>query len=118
MDRTSNKMIADKLDKLIDILTANAMPSTPVEVPTLELPGSTHDPEVTSEQTLNIDENYVAHMELKVQAYALDKGEDAILYARKNVRGETKLAYCLASKWAGLKDKRILGAIKHIACTQ
>ena len=117
MDRTSNKMIADKLDKLIDILTANAMPSTSDEMPT-RTQLETQPDDAPTEQTLNIDPQYVEHMETKVLAYALDKGEDAILYARKNVRGETKLAYCLASKWAGLKDKRILGAIKHIACTQ
>ena len=72
-------------------------------------------PTPTGETSVNLDASYEAHMKAKVQDFANSKGEDCILYARKNGRGEVKLAYCLASKWTGLKDRGLIGAIAHIA---
>ncbi len=49
-----------------------------------------------------------------VQKLVKDDGQERVLYARQNQRGETKLAYCLKARYdAGLKDKGFLGVV-HI----
>lgn len=61
-----------------------------------------------------LDAKYKAHMVGKVQSFADAKGESTVLYARKNGHGEVKLAYCLASKFAGLKDRGLIGAVEIV----
>ena len=80
-----------------------------------ELPVLTNG--VTPAPDLNtnaVDKAYMTHMTAKVGEYAKDKGENCVLYLRRNGKGEQKLAYCLASKWTGLKDRAIIGAVAMI----
>jgi hypothetical protein len=66
-------------------------------------------------ETVNVDKGYLSHMTAKLQARSNDDGKTYVLYARVNVAGATKLAYCEASKWSTLSDKRIVGAVSTIA---
>lgn len=101
--RTTNTQIAAKLDQLIDILTAQAMPRN--EVPVLQ-------PEVPAKQdSIQIDAKYKGVMEGKAQDYANKYGQSAVLYARLNTKGETKLAFATAEKYKNLRDRGHLGAI-------
>ncbi len=104
--RVSNKQVLEAIQQLTAVIAGNMTPQN--QAPVVDT-----TPE-TSESNIQVDKGYLAHMTTKVAEYAADKGEDAILYARKNLRGETKLAYCTASKWTGLKDRGLIGAIKHI----
>jgi len=111
--RVSNKQILDALQEL-PLAIAKAMQSTAPTQPTVE----TTAPVVQNgEAKIKVDEAYLNHMTGVWQKFADTKGEDVIGYARKNQRGETKLAYCLASKWTGLKDRGLLGAVKHLSPT-
>lgn len=105
--RVSNKQVLEAIQQLTAVIAGNMTPQAN------QAPVVNTTPE-TSEPNIQVDKGYLAHMTTKVAEYAADKGEDAILYARKNLRGETKLAYCTASKWTELKDRRVIGAIKHI----
>lgn len=109
--RTSNKDIADKLDTLITILTANAQAQAPVIEPV-----AVSEPVVAQAPTEagmpKIEAKYEAHMSKKVAALTAKDGEPRVLYVRKNLHGETKLAYCLHSRWKSLKDNGLIGAIK------
>jgi len=71
--------------------------------------------ESTDNSTVNLDKGYLSHMTTKLQGRSNDDGKTYVLYARVNVAGATKLAYCEASKWSTLTDKRIVGAVKTIA---
>lgn len=107
--RTSNKDICDKLDTLIGIMTAQAMPAaeTPVTTPVTE-GGAGGD--AVGTDSIAVDEAYLAHMTAKAADHATAKGEEVVLYARKNKRGETKLAYALRERY----DAVISGQPSHI----
>ena len=61
-----------------------------------------------------VDEPYLNHMVAKVTEKCAEDGESRVLYARRNGHGETKLAYCLLSRWASLRDGGLIGAVKQI----
>ena len=88
-ERTSNKQILDAILALTDAITSttiapvvNATPVAAVETADVEVDGA-----------------YLEHLQAKAAAHATAKGEDVVLYARRNKAGETKLAYALASRW-------------------
>jgi hypothetical protein len=105
--RTSMKDVMEAIQGLTAAVQATLV--APVAAPVATTPAP------TGETSVPLDASYEAHMKAKVQDFANSKGEDCILYARKNGRGEVKLAYCLASKWTGLKDRGLIGAVAHIA---
>ncbi len=112
--RTSNKQILDAIERLTDTI-ANAMvpqPQNQVSATPNEAPPMV-EPNTTSEIT--VDKSYLSHVEDKVATKCNDDGETRVLYARRNQRGETKLAYCLASRFPALKDRGMIGAIKTVA---
>ena len=114
--RTSQKDVLNAINSLTDVITqlvANGA-NTPVSAPAAAIVTSAPAPVNDGEQTIDVDPAYVTRMEAKVADKCKD-GSDRILYARHNLRGETKLAYCLASNWTGLKDRGLIGAIKHIS---
>jgi len=106
--RTSNKDVLAAIEALTAAIQATVV--APAAIAATPAPNS-------GEATVNVDAAYLAHMKVKVQDFANSKGEDAILYARKNGRGETKLAYCLASAWANKRDRGIVGPVAHITAS-
>lgn len=98
------------------IATLTATITTLVAAPA---PAITAAPEVAATAAKpampEFDKAYVSHMaNNKCQAYADKNGEQVVLYARNNAKGEHKLAYCLASKFENLKDRGLIGAIQVI----
>lgn len=107
--RTSNKDIADKLDTLIGLMTAQA--EAQVATPKVAEP-VVEETKRDVPSTLRVKPEYLARMKVKAQDHATNKGEQVILYGRVNLAGEHKLAYCLASRWATLRDKGLIGAVE------
>lgn len=103
--RVSNKDILDGLesgfDRLITALTANAVPAAAKPAPT------------TEGGDIEVDEAYLSHMTVKAADHATLKGEEVVLYSRKNKAGETKLAYALRSRYDEVvaKQPSCLGAV-------
>jgi len=112
--RASNKDVLNAIEELTATITA--MVKAQSQVITSPAPSVTSNTEAATSRSPHaaLDGAYVEHMKGKVKAYADSKGEDAVLYCRKNGRGETKLAYCLASKWVTLKDRALIGPIAFI----
>ena len=109
-NRVSNEQILTALTDLPGAI-AKAMAGNVAASPKEnEVKGSGDDPE-----TVNVDGAYLSHVTSKLQSRANSDGNTYVLYARKNVAGQTKLAYCLGSKWTALTDKRIIGAVKTVA---
>jgi hypothetical protein len=110
-ERTSNKQLMDAINALPAAIAAAI-----AAVPATAAPVVATVPEAPKQApTVEVDESYKNHVLVeKVQPFANKHGETAVLYARRNGRGETKLAYCLASKWTGLKDRGLLGAIATV----
>jgi len=109
-ERTSNKQLLKAIEALPAALIAafaNAQPVT--QAVAIAQPSAEQGADEVA-----LDAKYKAHMVAKVQSFADAKGESTVLYARKNGHGETKLAYCLASKFAGLKDRGLIGAVSVI----
>ena len=120
--RASNKDILEAINALTQAITAtHVAPAPVVAAPAAVLPMSQerNKPAPVVEQAADTDvqvpESYLNLMTGKVQDACKADGLDRILYARRNLHGETKLAYCMASRWTGLKDRGLIGAIKHIS---
>jgi len=119
--RTSNKQILDAILDLTVAIKGMAAPAvapvaTPVAIATpIEVAAATAP---KAETPVKIDAAYLSHVSGgKALAYANKTGEQVVIYARRNGHGETKLAYCAASKWTGLKDKANLGAVATVEPT-
>ena len=129
--RASNKDILEAIQGLTQAITASMVAPAPTpDIPVLEAqpnilpmaherkaPAPVIKPVQSGESSVQVPEQYLNHMGTKVQALVTGDGQDRILYTRKNLRGEVKLAYCLASKWTGLRDKGLIGAVKHLSAS-
>ena len=112
--RVSNEQILAALNELPNaIATAIAGAGQSAAATLSPSPNSTPTKD-QQQDAVQIDAGYKEHMQSKIQAFANEHGEDCIMYARRNGRGETKIAYCLASKWTTLKDRGLIGALEHI----
>lgn len=112
--RTSMKDVLAAINAQNETLTAlvsaiagtQAQASTPVITPTPKAQAETRE--------IDVPQSYFDTMDRKVSKLVSDDGQERVLYARQNQRGETKLAYCLKARYdAGLKDKGFLGVV-HI----
>lgn len=117
--RTSNKDILAAIEAQTNAInalvgavagTVNTPPAGVIDT----TPVTDPEPEPQSASNVRVDAGYKAHVMAKAQALSNKDNEDRILYVRKNMRGETKLAYVLASKWSSLRDNGLIGAIEHI----
>ena len=102
--RVSTAQLGEKLDKLIEIMTQQAI-AAPAPVTLVETPTESETPSKVA-----VDEAYLAHMNLKAADHATAKGSEVVLYARKNKQGETKLAYALRDRY----DEQIVRQPSHI----
>lgn len=107
--RTSNKDVlngiedlAGKIDSLVNVLTQTAMQSATPAQPA----ATTVQPKADEETSVNVDPAYLAHMQGKAAAHATDKGQDVVLYSRRNKRGEVKLAYALLTRYESVIKKQ------------
>jgi hypothetical protein len=105
--RASNKDILDAIQALTAAITAQVVAPAPVTQPVAEAPAVGQ----FTTDTVKVDAAYKQHMMAKIQPFADKHGEDVVLYARRNNRGETKLAYAVKSKFSVLKDRGLLGAV-------
>jgi len=112
--RTSNKQILDAIEAMPAAIAA-AIAATQVAAPAA--PAVITTPEVASQpESIQLDKAYVDHMaSTKCLDFANKHGSDVVLYARKNAKGENKLAYCLAEKFPTLRDKGLLGAVQVVS---
>jgi hypothetical protein len=113
--RTSNKDIADKLDTLISILTAQAQAPV-VETEPAVTPLGRVEPKQADTPAVKghpeVPRPYWARMDSKITALTAADGQERVAYLRHNLKGETKIAYCLRARWDTLKDNGLIGAVK------
>ncbi len=83
--------LADSVDRLIGALTAEALPDEA-------------KPEATTK--VEADPAYVAHQSTKAQEHAIAKGEEVVLYTRRNKANEVKVAYALRSRYDEVVSKQ------------
>jgi len=116
--RTSNKQILDAITDLASAIRDNmAAQAAPVVAPVATAPTATLNT-AKQEGAVKVDAAYLSHVSGgKALDYANKLGEQVVIYARRNKLGETKLAYCAASKWTGLKDNANLGAVQIVEPT-
>lgn len=100
-NRVSNKQLLEAINNLTAAIAAQntAQPAPAVTAPTESTEGG-----------IAVDKAYFQHVATgKALDFANKHGEQVAIYPRVNRRGETKLAYCLVSALAGLKDR---GAVR------
>jgi hypothetical protein len=104
--RVSNKQILDAILGLTQAITAThvAAPAAPAAVPVA--PAAPVD---TS--GIKVGADYMANRKVAAQAHANTTGGEVVLYARRNLRGETKLAFAVAGRFATLKDRGLIGPV-------
>lgn len=97
--RVTTAELGSKIDKLIDVLTAQAIAPAPVAAPAKGSPAEVAFAADAVNNTVQLDGAYLTHQKGKSQAHANDKGMTVILYCRVNKAGETKLAYSLEERY-------------------
>lgn len=122
--RTSNKQILDAINSLTAAISATlvaptaavaAPASVAIATPAIEIVEQQAKPVVEAGTPVKLDKAYVSHMANgKCQDFANKHGQQVVLYARRNNHGDNKLAYCLATKFANLKDRGLIGAVQVI----
>ncbi len=98
--RVTTAELSEKLDKLIDVLTTQAMPADSTQ--TLVEDDAkliVETPDAEGIETVEVDGAYLDHQKGKAQAHATAKGENVVLYARQNKQGEIKVAYALQERY-------------------
>ena len=106
--RVSNEQVLKALDNGFDRLIT-AITGAAIAAPTAATPDTTEGGEI------KVDEKYLAHMQGKAQDHATAKGENVVLYARRNKAGQQKLAYALRPRFDDVvaKQPSCLGAVKE-----
>ncbi len=110
MSRVSNKQVLDAIQAMPAAIAAALSNSTidravsEAEAVPATVPGK-----------VSVDAAYLGHVTAKLQGRSNNDGKTYALYARTNVAGETKLAYCEARKFGTLTDRRIIGAVATIS---
>lgn len=101
--RTSNRDVLDaieaqtaSIDKLVNALTAGSIATQPA----VQAGPTTNGGEI------EVDEAYLQHMTVKAAEHATAKGEEVVLYARRNKANETKLAYALRPRYEDILSKQ------------
>jgi len=104
--RVSNKQILDAILGLTE-----AIKGQPVQSPTVEPVAVAATPVPSEPQAIKVTKDYLGNREIAAQAHANKVGGAVVLYARKNLRGETKLAFAQEGRFATLKDKGLIGPV-------
>jgi|10_taG_2_1085330.scaffolds.fasta_scaffold191087_2 hypothetical protein len=101
--RVSNKQILDAILGLTEAIRGqNAVTSAPV----------IDTPEVPSEPSqIKVSKEYLGNRKVAAQAHANKVGGTVVLYARRNLSGETKLAFAQESRFTTLKDRGLIGPV-------
>ena len=113
--RTSNKDIADKLDVLITLLTNQAQAATVKASPQIAAAIPASQPKAADTGTEpSFEPKYVARMQQVVSDAVKRDGKSRVLYARRNLNNEFKLAYALKQDWIDgtVKDRQKLGVVE------
>lgn len=106
--RVSNEQVLSAIGDLsANIATLVAAMSGTVAAPVVETPKADNG-------SVEIDKGYKAHVLKKVQVKADQDKMAYILYARRNQKGETKLAYAKKDKFLSLKDRGLIGAVQEV----
>ena len=103
--RVSNKQILDAILGLTEVMAAQ------VATPKPEVQAEVKAEPVADETTIEVDGTYLANRKVAAQEHATAKGQNVTLYARRNLKGETKLAYALTERYATLKDRGLIGPV-------
>ncbi len=111
MSRVSNKQVLDAIQAMPEAIAAAISGYQVKNVQTADEAATTPTPAGTAK----VDAAYLGHVTAKLQSRANADGNTYVLYARTNKRDETKLAYCQADKFAGLTDRRIIGAVQTVS---
>ena len=112
--RTSNKDILEAIEAqtaAISGLVKALTPATPVTqepAPVTETPTTSR----ISEAEHQVPATYMARMDQKVSDLVAKDGQERVMYLRRNLAGEVKIAYCLKARWTSLKDNGLIGAVK------
>ena len=86
--------LADNVGRLVTALTAQSLAPEAEAV----TPAAQAKPEV--------DPAYLAHQSTKAAEHATNKGEEVVLYTRRNKAGECKVAYALRSRYDEVVSKQ------------
>ena len=105
--RVSNKQILDAILGLTEAIKAQV----PAQAPATPVVATEKQPTAESTTEIEVGADYLANRKVAAQEHATAKGCEVVLYARRNLKGETKLAYALASRYDTLKDRGLIGPV-------
>ena len=103
---------SNTLATLVTVLTAQAQPQVQAPAPVVK-PTVQAAPKAEPSSGYDVPASYMKRMDAKVSGLTALDGKARVLYLRRNLNGETKLAFALKDRWdAGIKDNGLIGAVK------
>lgn len=105
--RTSNKDILDAILGLTAAITQNH--SAPVAV--AAAPVAAEPVADAPDGEIKVSKEYLANRKVAAQAHANKVSGTVVLYARRNLKGETKLAFAQQGRFDTLKDNGLIGPV-------
>jgi hypothetical protein len=107
--RISNKQILDAILGLTEAIKSTHVAPAPVAAP-VEQPTAVSGTPMT-DTPIKVTKEYLGNRKDAAQAHANKTGGTVVLYARRNLRGETKLAFAQEGRYTTLKDRGLIGPV-------
>jgi len=105
--RTSNKDILDAILGLTEVIKAQYI-SAPVAAPAVQNAAPVPSTDVGE---IKVSKEYLGNRKSAAQAHANKVSGTVVLYARRNLQGETKLAFAQQGRFDTLKDRGLIGPV-------
>jgi hypothetical protein len=106
--RTSNKDILDAILGLTEAIKAQNVAS-PVAAPAPAV--AAEAPQGDNGTEINVSKEYLENRKQAAQAHANKVNGTIVLYARRNLQQETKLAFAQQGRYDTLRDKGLIGPV-------
>ena len=107
--RTSNKDILDAILGLTAAITSQNT-SAPAVAPTVDTPA--HEVPARDNGEIEVKKDYLDNRKAAAQAHANKVSGTVVLYARRNLSGECKLAFAQKARFDTLKDRGLIGPVE------
>lgn len=111
--RTSNKDVMAAIERLTAAITGIVVQQAPApqaSAPTVAVVNGQNN----GHKQVKVSEEYLGLIRSKAQAKATETGDEYVLYARRNLANQTKLAFCKTARFPLLRDNGMIGRLDVI----
>ena len=109
--RTSQKDILNAIQAQTDTIAALAEAIAVLYTPAPAAPVAATAAPAEHNGEIEVNKDYLANRKVAAQEHANKVSAEVVLYARRNLRNETKLAFAQRGRFDTLRDKGLIGPV-------